>query len=446
MAMEQPVDLGQIWATTHHGCMGLPRELVDHVMDMLYDDIPALKACSLTCKAIFASTRHLIHRTLKLIHKNAVRVLAQEEQSRYRRGEREEFSFISFIRERELEVRLISFMGEHGLLQYARRVHISTVDPFTPEILLPHLHYFQSLNRVHTLTIDHFYANRWLTSDHSTGFAHFYPTLTSLTLNHPRNYDLLLNFALQFPNLENLSLQWPTYHDKLESRPMYINIATPERTPPLRGCLRLVGYGLRMQFWMPLFREPPKGFNFRSVELCNNYPMHGAQHALSACARTLEVLTIEAYSPGKLRLQFLPSAIADRFSDPSAIFVVWPYFKLTEMAVLHRLTVRTTFDQLSIQHNDGSFLGMLSTIVSPAFCEFVLELGGSSSLPSGESMEEWGPWGGFDNLFENNFARNRDFRLIIRTSEFSDWEELRKLAEQSFPLLAGRGCIYLETL
>ena len=40
--------------------MILPTELVDYIMDILRDDLRALKACSLTCWAMFASTRHLI--------------------------------------------------------------------------------------------------------------------------------------------------------------------------------------------------------------------------------------------------------------------------------------------------------------------------------------------------------------------------------------------------
>ena len=58
------VDLGLIAAEVHGGCMGLPQEIVDHIMDMLQNDVIALKACSLTCKVMFVSARHLIHHTL----------------------------------------------------------------------------------------------------------------------------------------------------------------------------------------------------------------------------------------------------------------------------------------------------------------------------------------------------------------------------------------------
>ena len=74
---EQPVGLNLICSTINEGCMGLPQELVDHIVDTLHEDLPALKACSLTCKAMFASTRHLIHQTLCLTPRNNERVLTR---------------------------------------------------------------------------------------------------------------------------------------------------------------------------------------------------------------------------------------------------------------------------------------------------------------------------------------------------------------------------------
>ena len=424
--MEQPVDLGKICAATHDGCMGLPQELVDQIMDVLYDDIPVLKACSLTCKAMFTSTRRLIHSTLQLSLEKTRSILTREEERRYRR-----------VRNRDVELRYVSFMGERGLLKYARRVHICTPYPFTPEILSPHLHHFRSLNHVHTLIIDNLCADEWV-NYHTAYFAHFYPTLTSLTLSHSCGHSRLLHFALRFPNLENLSLEWLQ-----ESEPSIANAVTLDLSPPLRGCLRLVGYGTLAPSLTDLFLEPPKGFNFRSAEL-DNFSGIQAQRALNACARTLENLTITVYTLGNFWLPFLPSAIAERFSYLSVVHAELQYLNLTEMAVLHRLTFRTTFDQVFFLDRP-LVLGVLSTITSPAFHEFVLELGRSISHSEGWSMTSWGLWRDFDDFFEERFAKHGDFRLIIRTSEPSDREDLRRQAsEWGFPLLAGRGCIYFE--
>ena len=280
--MWRPVDLDRICATIHHGCMGLPQELVDHIMDMLQDNIPALQACSLTCKAMFASTRHLLHRTLKLGQKNTLHA---------------EFCRISFGDERGLE-------REYDGL----RVHMCAQYSLTPEILLPHLYYSQLLNQVVTLTIEHFYP------EDSSTFAHFHriPTYPFSLLDRPQNRDPQ-NFALWFPNLKNMFPQWLRLHGRLELS--LTDVTTPERTPLLRGCLRLVGhYGISAQPSAALsFCELPEGFNFRSVELqYDNFPGSQAWHELNACARTLEILTItNVHSLGNLRLPLLPSVIAD---------------------------------------------------------------------------------------------------------------------------------------
>jgi hypothetical protein len=166
---------------------------------------------------------------------------------------------------------------------------------FTPDIILPHLHRFQSLDRVHTLIIERYHAPLWA-NHYKTCFAHLYPTLTSLTLRRPfGHYRLLLQFALQFPHLENLSL------DFLEAeRAVTPGLVVPtvvDQSSPLRGCLRLAGYGTAIQLPSDFTREFPKGIKFRSVELEDFLGNH-AQHTLEACADTLESLTIVPLATG----------------------------------------------------------------------------------------------------------------------------------------------------
>ena len=110
--------------------MGLPQELIDDIIAILQDDIRALKACSLTCKAMFASPRHLIHRTLYLTVRNNQSVFTQQEKSRYEKRPR-----------RNLELRFISYAGERGLLRYPRQLYINMPSQFTPDNILPHLHH-----------------------------------------------------------------------------------------------------------------------------------------------------------------------------------------------------------------------------------------------------------------------------------------------------------------
>jgi hypothetical protein len=214
---------------------------------------------------------------------------------------------------RNVELRFLSLVDERGLFKYTQRVHIYTQDHFTPEILLPHFHHFQSLNHVHTLTIDNFRTDEWV-DYHTTCFAHFYPTLTSLALSHSCNCRGLLNFALRFPNLENLSLEWLEFSrgDELQ---LIAPATSPDRSSPLRGCLRLVSNQdsvLIDSTWEEAFRKPPKGLNFRSVEL-EDIPSGRAQEVLNACAQTIEDLTITNYRFSTLLPPFLPSVTASNF-------------------------------------------------------------------------------------------------------------------------------------
>jgi hypothetical protein len=260
--------------------MGLPQELVEHVMEMLRDDIRALKSSSLTCKAMFVSTRHLIHRTLCLTPSNNQRILAQQEGSHY------------MYREPLNQLYFLSYMGEHGLLRYARQVKVRTFNLFTPRILLPHLAHFRSLDRVHALTIDYFDTVQW-EAHFKTCFAHFYPTLTSLTLRRPfGHYLLILRLALQFPNLENL------YIERLRNERPRPDVTIPalvdRRFPPPRGHLRLLLFGSGEETQRPMdFADDLHGrMNFRSVELESKFFGDKAQQVLNACAGTVEDLTI----------------------------------------------------------------------------------------------------------------------------------------------------------
>lgn len=271
----RPADLGRISAAIHHGCMGLPQELINYIMDMLHGDLCALKACSLTCKAMFASTRHLIHRIFCLTVRNNQSVLTKAEKSRYQKPD-----------SHEIELRFISYMGERGLLQYARHVHIRVFRTFTPDALSPHLHHFQSLDLVHTLTIEHYDAAAWK-NHYKTSFVHFYPALTSLTLRRASGqYQSLLPFILQFPNLENLCLEWLIGPRNSRTVPTII-----DQFPPLCGHLRLAGYSTVVRWLTDAIHEVPNVINFRSVEL-EDFSGVDARHLLEACANTLENLTI----------------------------------------------------------------------------------------------------------------------------------------------------------
>ena len=131
--------------------------------------------------------------------------------------------------------------------------------------------------------------------------------------------------------------------------------------------------------------------------------------------------------------------------DISTVSIKPQYLTFEKMAVLRRLTYCMMFHQLFIIPGCNTLLlGTLSTIASLIFREFVLELGGPASHPQGWSQESRGLWRNVDNIFAEEFVRHGGFRLIIRTSDLSHWEDLRGRAGWGFPLLTGSGCIYCE--
>lgn len=283
---DESIDLHSISAAIHHGCMRLPQELVNHIMEMLHDDLRALKASSSTCKAMFAATRHLIHRTLRLNPRNNQSVLTQEEKLRYPVCH-------------DVRLRSLSYLGERGFLQYTREVHIRMGRIFTPDILMPHLDHFRTLDQVHSLTIDSYEGVTWA-KDFKSPFVHFYPTLTSLTLHNPlRHYRFVLHFALQFPNLDNLSIE------RLENADWTRwDLTVPDvldNSPPLRGHLRLVDIGVMGPWPCEFAYGLRNGINFRSVEL-QNVSWNQAQYILNGCAGTLERLTIAPRKIGTHRV------------------------------------------------------------------------------------------------------------------------------------------------
>jgi len=88
---------------------------------------------------------------------------------------------------------------------------------------------------------------------------------------------------------------------------------------------------------------------------------------------------------------------------------------------------------------------MFSTITSPVFSEFVLELGKLPSQFSRSSWEHWGHWGHVDKFFGERFAGRGDLNLIVRTGKLYDRETFQMHAQERFPLLAEKGCIRFET-
>ena len=274
--------------------MGLPQEIVDRIVETLQNDKRALKACSLTCKAMFVPARYLIHQTLHVTSDISQRIFTPEEKKRYKRGDR-----------RELQLRLLSFLGERGLLKYTRHLNIRIGCGVPPDILEPHLQYFRSLDRIQTLAVHSYDATLWY-DVHNVYFTQFYPTLTTLALHSPGGYyRCVLRFALQFPNLENLTFESP--REIGWTWPVVLMPPIVTKSPPLRGHLRCGNLDLEDPRWTREFAfDLPNGINFRSVEFRGVHWEHG-QHILDGCAGSLEEFTGHFINHGEgATTSFLP--------------------------------------------------------------------------------------------------------------------------------------------
>ena len=256
-------------------------------MDILKDDMRDLKACSLTCKAMFASTRYLIHRTLYVTWGMNEKILTPAEKEQYERGG-----------SLGLDLRFLSFMGEHDLLKYARHLNIRVGSGFSPYALESHIQHFRSLDRIHTLTIHPFDARPWSPS-YDAYFTQFYPTLTTLALHfHVGSYRFVMRFVVQFPNLENLTLNYLRSETWLlpgTSAPLRVS-----QPPPLRGHLRCSGLGpRRIPIWATeLAFDLQNGINFRSVEFKDVHWERG-QQILDGCASSLEEFAVHIIGNGE---------------------------------------------------------------------------------------------------------------------------------------------------
>lgn len=112
--------------------------------------------------------------------------------------------------------------------------------------------------------------------------------------------------------------------------------------------------------------------------------------------------------------------------------------------VLRRLTLHVTFPQVFFPDTD-TLLETLSTITSPDFCEFVLELDKYLSDSDVPNPRHWRHWEKIDEFLEERFAERGDFRLVVRTRPLSNHEIFQTHVKEGFPLLTRRGCFFFET-
>ena len=109
---------------------------------------------------------------------------------------------------------------------------------------------------------------------------------------------------------------------------------------------------------------------------------------------------------------------------------------------LRSLTLRVDFQ--GIVHLPEVLFRTLSTITSPFFSEFVLEVVWiPENLKARDASKWWGVWTRVDEIFER-INIERDFRVVIRSKEVVRVLDFTAQAENRLPLMAARKGIVFE--
>ena len=376
---------------------------------------------------MFVSARHLIHRKIHLSSDKNWELLTVPERQRYIRGER-----------RELAFRVLSRIAAHGLLPYARHLFINLNKNFTPTNLQPFNHHFQCFDRIQELGIYWLDTPRFLES-FDTYFANFVPTLHSLHLDTPIGDTRdILDFICRFPHLDDLTLKmsegapgdWRTWRSG--------TLPVVKSMPPFRGKLQLWGMTEWRGYLLQQLTSLPGKCRFRSIDF-RNCEFEAEQPIVDACCGTLESVSTTWKKFGECR-----SILSHSNRSEGAIDEKGLPLNLAEATKLRSLTLRVAFD--TIRYPCEVLYETLSTITSPFFTEFVLEVERVPTLlgPARDAWRWWGRWTELDEMFER-MDIERGFKFVIWVEEMDRELNLISQAENRLPLMVARKGIVAKT-
>ena len=110
------------------------------------------------------------------------------------------------------------------------------------------------------------------------------------------------------------------------------------------------------------------------------------------------------------------------------------------------MTLRSPQNPSAVVINSDHLPRALSTIVSPSFCELVLEMKNYSTGFDWPSPGGGSRWEEVDKYLDERFSDRENFKLTIRSTESFNWSTYQGRARDCFPLLASKGRINLETI
>ena len=269
--------------TAHKSTSPLPYEIIEMVIAHLIDDIPTLKASSLTCRSWYIVTTRHIHHTLVL-----------------GRG---------FTHDRLKPLFKLHSLGLIPLVQEIQVERPFGADNwFVPRAFSKRtLRYFSAFANVHTLGLQRLEISQFFPHIERY-FGQFSPTLRSIALFDPRCTPRQLSrFLSLFSNLNDIKIWGP--FSFVPNTTVLNATPIPLSTPPkLRGRLTLGHFGYT-ETWTH-FIALCGGLRFRRMELFASASC--APVLLEACAETLETLHFDANDPSQSK-----SFYADLSPDPS---------------------------------------------------------------------------------------------------------------------------------
>ena len=394
----------------------LPPELVDDILGYLSDDLPTLKACSLTCRAMLCSARPLIRNWLFLASTQNRRSSARSLKSILKRSKTR----------CDLSERLSS-TDRQGLLRYTQHLVIRMgCLPHTPRPLQPYVSYLRSIDNLRTLTVDALDIPAFMpTFDKCFGM--FAKSLRSLDIGHTWDSEShLLWFISKFPSLEDLSIRSRYTVRSYPGTPLPM----PQTSPYFRGHLKLT-HVMGSQDLCEALAKLPGGLNFTSLEL------KGCEEPaaiITACRLTLRSVSYTwTSSMGKFR--FLP-----KYPCLQLLPVAGHALDLRDGSVLEKLEFQ--IDRANISSTPGWLYRTLWRINSRAFKELIISISNCSSAADLHAAMDGGGWRSVDGYLCVLARLQPNFKVVFRV-EFEDCAA-GSMIEEYFSLASGRGVVEIE--
>lgn len=386
-----------------NGWNQLPTELVDEILRYLWDDLPTLKACALTCKILYGSARPLIGSWLYLSPVQKRNSNARSMKSLLNRSKK---GLDSLARLAEIDRR--------GCLPHTRHLVLKMDElSLLPHCLRPYTPYFHSIGKLQTLVVDGLDVTAFMPVFHSC-LGMFTTSLRSLDIRHIWDSDRqLLWFISQFPLLEDLSIRscYALY--------FFLGPAPPliRTAPPFRGNLNL-SLIMDSQSLCEALAQFPGGLNFTSLEL-------------KGCGKPGAIISACQHSLKSISYTWTTALIAGRALD------------LKDSSMLEKFEFRT--DPVNLSSTPGWLYRTLWKITSTVFREFTISVSNCSTVADLSAAMDGDDWRTVDAYLFVWSKFQPSFKVIFRVGfEGDEGDTMREFIRRRFLLVSKKKIMTVE--